>query len=64
MHTVQDMINKALYDPGRAFRDLWFLAIFWKFSNTLAYGSCNFQNFLNINGTQNDEMHLCLHGFL
>ena len=42
---VENIINKKSYEPARAFRDLWSLVMFRKFSN---YGSCNFENFQNI----------------
>ena len=41
---VENIINKKTYEPARAFRDLWSLVMFWKFSNC----SCNFENFQNI----------------
>ena len=30
---VENIINKKSYEPARAFRDLWSLVMFWKFSN-------------------------------
>ena len=64
-NSIENIINKKSYELARAFRDLWSLVMFWKFSNCTRLRLLQFCELLKTSLVPiNHEMHTCSYDFL